>query len=186
MSQAFSRRSLENLKRHAKEIKRERGCSHSEALDQVAVRYGYQNWSLLSKSASAVPINETPSYLKVVPGYPISLLALGEEPRYEIITIDISKLYGCDLDCALAISLLTKGTLYINFLPDGRSFLVYYKNVDQNKEIYWSPTSNMALAMDILKTHIPSWTGGYLEGLRAIVSNNLGTSVDCLRLRRAS
>lgn len=40
---------LDQLKREAKKYGREKGIPHSKALDEFAVRYGYQNWSMLHK-----------------------------------------------------------------------------------------------------------------------------------------
>jgi len=120
--------------------------------------------------------------LKIVPGYPIHIEAV-EKPKYEVITLETSQLSGCDLDCALAVSLLTEGTLYLSFLPDGRSFLVSYQALGQDKK-FWSPSSDEVLARNILQTHIPSWTGEYLiQGLREIILKELGSSVDSLRIK---
>ncbi|MBF0143571.1 MAG: hypothetical protein HQL59_08980 [Magnetococcales bacterium] len=42
--------SIQHLKRQAKKISKERGITHSEALDILAREQGYQNWSLLMKN----------------------------------------------------------------------------------------------------------------------------------------
>ncbi len=43
---------IASLKKKAKRLKKEIGCTHSEALDSVAEESGYQNWSLLVKRLS--------------------------------------------------------------------------------------------------------------------------------------
>lgn len=45
----FSSREIEGLKREAKQYKRKHGCSHSEALNKVANKYGYTDWVILQK-----------------------------------------------------------------------------------------------------------------------------------------
>jgi len=45
---------LENLKREAKALRRSLNITHAEALDRLAVRHGYKNWSLLAKACSRV------------------------------------------------------------------------------------------------------------------------------------
>jgi len=119
--------------------------------------------------------------LKICPGYPIHLLAI-EEPKYEVITLEASHLSGCDLDCALAVSLLTEGTLYLDFLPDGRSYKVRYEAPGQEKRP-WSPSSDINLANEILRNHSPL-EEIFLDSLRKIVVKELGPSVDLLRLKR--
>lgn len=125
-------------------------------------------------------MNET-TQLKIRPGYPIHLLAI-EEPKYEVITLEVSCLSGCDLDCALAVSLLSEGTLYLCFLPDGRSYRVSYEAPGQEKRA-WSPSSDVNLANEILRNHRPL-EENFLESLREIVVKELGPSVDLLRLKR--
>lgn len=44
---------LERLRREAKKLKRELGITHSEALDRIAARYGFANWSQLAKHINA-------------------------------------------------------------------------------------------------------------------------------------
>lgn len=43
---------LENLKREAKALRKSLNITHAEALDRLAVRHGYKNWSLLAKACS--------------------------------------------------------------------------------------------------------------------------------------
>lgn len=43
------RPSIESLKRQDKRLANSTGCSHSEALDQIARGQGFNNWSLLAK-----------------------------------------------------------------------------------------------------------------------------------------
>lgn len=49
-NQRLSKSQIPTLKRLAKAIKRDKGISHSEALDQVAQQYGYNAWSHLQSS----------------------------------------------------------------------------------------------------------------------------------------
>jgi hypothetical protein len=121
--------------------------------------------------------------LKIILGSPLHS-CLVANPEYEVFVLKTSHLSGCDLDCSLAISVLTEGVLYLNFLPDGRLFSVSYESSMKKKE-RWSPTSNENLARSILQTKIPSWTGeNPIEGLRAIVHRELGDAVDSLRIRQ--
>lgn len=46
---------LDQLRRDAKRLGRERGVPHAQALDAIAVEHGFSNWSLLAKSAAASP-----------------------------------------------------------------------------------------------------------------------------------
>lgn len=119
--------------------------------------------------------------LRISPGYPIHLLGI-EEPKYEVVKLDTSILSGCDLDCALAVSLLNEGTLYLGFLPDGRSYMVRYE-APHEQIVFWSPSSNRDLANEILrKNDYPEEFS--LDNLRKIVEKTLGQSVDLLRLKR--
>lgn len=43
----MKRLNVERLKREAKKISKESGVTHSEALDWIAQREGFKNWSLL-------------------------------------------------------------------------------------------------------------------------------------------
>jgi len=52
MATSFSSAELERFRREAKRLGRELSITHSEALDRVAARHGYQNWSLLSKHSN--------------------------------------------------------------------------------------------------------------------------------------
>ena len=121
--------------------------------------------------------------LRISLGYPLHILAI-EQPKFEVITLDASILSGCDLDCALAVSLLDKGTLYLAFLPDGRSYTVRYE-APEKEIVFWSPSSNSDLANEILKKN------GFSEefslcNLRKIVEKQLGQSVDLYRMKRSS
>ena len=120
--------------------------------------------------------------LRIIPSYPLHIMFSGDQ-KYEVITKDAYRLSWCDLDCALAISLLKEGHLYLTFQPDGLRFLVAYEAPDKNKRI-WSPTSNNELAQEIIATHLPEFSGNnIIEGLREIVARELGSQVDCLRLK---
>lgn len=54
---------VERLKREAKQIKRAEGCTHVAALDRVAVREGFANWSLLMRTHNRTqpvsPVDDT-------------------------------------------------------------------------------------------------------------------------------
>lgn len=45
----FTLAQVERLKREARRIKKDRGCTHTEALDIVALKYEYQSWQLLMR-----------------------------------------------------------------------------------------------------------------------------------------
>ena len=53
MAMTFTPTQLERFRREAKKLGRELSLSHSQALDRIAVRRGYQNWSLLAKHSEA-------------------------------------------------------------------------------------------------------------------------------------
>jgi hypothetical protein len=42
-------RTVENMKRKAKKIKKERHITHTQALDEQAKEHGFQSWALLMK-----------------------------------------------------------------------------------------------------------------------------------------
>lgn len=42
---------MDQLKRNAKRIAKEKGISHCQALDIIAIQLGYKNWSLFHKAA---------------------------------------------------------------------------------------------------------------------------------------
>lgn len=44
---------IERLKRDAKKIHRETGITHTQALDQLAAKFGFAKWSLLIKHHSS-------------------------------------------------------------------------------------------------------------------------------------
>lgn len=46
---------IERLRREAKRICRDEGCTYTEALDRQAVKTGYPNWALMQYSVSAMP-----------------------------------------------------------------------------------------------------------------------------------
>lgn len=60
---------IEQLKRDAKRLARDRSITHAVALDQIAATCDYKNWSLLMKHAASHPTNGTPSQPKRLP-YP--------------------------------------------------------------------------------------------------------------------
>ncbi len=65
MSTSLSSAQVEQLRRNAKRLGRTLLISHSEALDRIAARHGFKNWSLLSKhstpaSSPAGAIHDTP------------------------------------------------------------------------------------------------------------------------------
>lgn len=53
MSTSFSSEQLERFRREAKKLSRELSFAHSEALDRIAARHGFRNWSLLVKHSAA-------------------------------------------------------------------------------------------------------------------------------------
>lgn len=55
MSISFSPVQLERFRREAKKLSRESSITHSEALDRIAIRHGFTNWSLLVKHSDAPP-----------------------------------------------------------------------------------------------------------------------------------
>lgn len=55
MSSSFSPAQLERFRREAKKLSRESSITHSEALDRIAIRRGFKNWSLLVKHSEALP-----------------------------------------------------------------------------------------------------------------------------------
>jgi hypothetical protein len=55
MFTSFSPIQLERFRREAKKLSRESSITHSEALDRVAIRHGFKNWSLLVKHSEALP-----------------------------------------------------------------------------------------------------------------------------------
>lgn len=62
MATTFTPAQLDRFRRDAKKLGRELSITHSEALDRIAARHAYQNWSLLAKhseppiSGSAPPV----------------------------------------------------------------------------------------------------------------------------------
>ncbi len=52
---SFNAPQIDQLKRDAKRLAGESGTSHSTALDQIALRHGFSNWSLLMKHSSSHP-----------------------------------------------------------------------------------------------------------------------------------
>lgn len=46
-------RTVENMKRQAKKVKKERGITHTQALDELSRAEGFQNWALLMKTINA-------------------------------------------------------------------------------------------------------------------------------------
>lgn len=53
MAISFSNIQLERFRREAKKLSRELSITHSDALDRIAVRQGFTNWSLLVKHSNA-------------------------------------------------------------------------------------------------------------------------------------
>ncbi len=49
MATSFSPAQIEYIRREAKKVSRELSVTHSEALDRIAARHGFKNWSLLAK-----------------------------------------------------------------------------------------------------------------------------------------
>lgn len=55
---------IENLRREAKALRKSLNITHTEALDRLAVRHGYTNWSLLAKACSRVDRERTTEAVK--------------------------------------------------------------------------------------------------------------------------
>ncbi len=53
MATTFSSTQLERFRREAKKLSRDLSIPHSAALDRIAVRHHFQNWSLLAKHSDA-------------------------------------------------------------------------------------------------------------------------------------
>jgi len=53
MATSISHSQLERFRREAKKLGRELSIPHSEALDRIAARHNFQNWSLLAKHSEA-------------------------------------------------------------------------------------------------------------------------------------
>jgi hypothetical protein len=51
MATSFSPTQLERFRREAKKLSRELSITHSAALDRIAARHGFQNWSLFAKNS---------------------------------------------------------------------------------------------------------------------------------------
>ncbi|MBM2885517.1 hypothetical protein JFK97_14055 [Chromobacterium phragmitis] len=60
MAISFSPAQLEHFRREAKKLSRELSVKHSEALDRIAAKYGFTNWSLLTKhsNTASMPVAE--------------------------------------------------------------------------------------------------------------------------------
>lgn len=58
MAISFTLAQLERFRREAKNLGRELSITHSEALDRIATRHGFTNWSLLAKhnNTGSVPV----------------------------------------------------------------------------------------------------------------------------------
>jgi hypothetical protein len=121
--------------------------------------------------------------LKIYPAYPLQI-ELIEKPRYETIKVEASLLSGSNLDCALGISMLNDGTLYLYFTVSGDLDAVSYEPPGGERKS-WSPSSDSELSNRLLQEN------GYplentLENLRNLVEAKLGSPVELLRLKRAS
>ena len=55
MATSFSSAQLKRFRREAKKLGRELSITHNEALDRIASRFGFSNWSLFSKHSDAAP-----------------------------------------------------------------------------------------------------------------------------------
>jgi hypothetical protein len=68
MVASLSPAQLERFRREAKKLSRELSITHSAALDRIAVRLGFQNWSLLAKrSSSNDPLPVSSASVRPVP-----------------------------------------------------------------------------------------------------------------------
>ena len=60
MSTSLSAAQVEQLRRNAKRLGRILSISHSEALDRIAARHGFKNWSLLTKHSKPASQHSAP------------------------------------------------------------------------------------------------------------------------------
>lgn len=60
MATTFTTTQLERFRREAKKLSRDLSLTHSQALDRIAARHGYQNWSLLAKHSEASGAGSAP------------------------------------------------------------------------------------------------------------------------------
>jgi uncharacterized protein YozE (UPF0346 family) len=95
----FSSISLDRLRREAKKLSREQSISHSEALDRIAEKYGFKNWSLLAKRSASQSASHS-SIRPSTPAKPIryylhgDVVEQGPPAQYYCARCDIF----CDLD----------------------------------------------------------------------------------------
>lgn len=59
MAVSFSSAQIDRFKREAKKLVRELSIPHTEALNRIAARQGFKNWSLLAKHNGAAPVVKT-------------------------------------------------------------------------------------------------------------------------------
>lgn len=112
MAMSFLPPQLERFRREAKKLARELSITHSEALDQIAVKNGFTNWSLLSKHSSAPPAVTT-----VVP--PMPARPLGARRYYlhgDVVEGDPSKCYCARCDVFWPLNHLVPTSYH----PDGK------------------------------------------------------------------
>lgn len=67
MSNLYTPAHIEQLKRSAKRLARDKTLTHAVALDQIAATCGYSNWSLLMKHADSHQMSTAPSQPKSPP-----------------------------------------------------------------------------------------------------------------------
>jgi len=73
MATSFSPKQLERFRREAKKLGRDLSITHSDALDRIAARHSFQNWSLLAKHSAAADTPPAPPRVPVsdvTPGAP--------------------------------------------------------------------------------------------------------------------
>lgn len=80
MSRTFTSLEVEQLRRDAKREGRELSISHAEALNRIASRHGFQNWSLLMRHVDHGSAKPTPVTVRVNPAELHAALSL---PRME-------------------------------------------------------------------------------------------------------
>lgn len=89
MATSFSPKQLERFRREAKKLGRDLSITHSDALDRIASRHSFQNWSLLAKHSAAADTPPAPPRVPVsvvTPGVPTERYYLhgdvkADEPR---------------------------------------------------------------------------------------------------------
>jgi len=84
MLTSFTPAQIDQLRRDAQRLRKQESLTHYEALDRIAAKHGYRNWSLLSKHSAAPASSAVPASLpSPVPPSPPRVLRPAEptDPR---------------------------------------------------------------------------------------------------------